>query len=272
MRRAFTLIELLVVVAIIAILISILLPALSAAKRQTRTAVCMSNLRQLGLGHLGYAGEWNGSLPGSTFDFIGDGRSYRSSKPLCWLGSLAGTGRREHMPSSGTIFKYLNRNVAVYKCPDDSIEKRAFSGMQRVKPHYSYTAPYLLTGAPLSLLKNTRWPATLERRWLWWRDWDKTSAQSTPWMIVEEDTNEYLAYVTDSAWTNVDLLTNRHKGRASVAHTDGSVSVRRYPRQRENLDARKVYYELTDGRIVWTGQGGSGVRFGYIRRAAALNP
>lgn len=60
---AFTLIELLVVVAIIALLISILLPSLSRAKNQARDAACMSNLRQLGFATTYYADDNGGRLP-----------------------------------------------------------------------------------------------------------------------------------------------------------------------------------------------------------------
>ena len=64
--KAFTLIELLVVVSIIALLVSILLPALNAAREAGRAAVCVSNLRQLGVLVRFYAADHDDRLVRST--------------------------------------------------------------------------------------------------------------------------------------------------------------------------------------------------------------
>jgi prepilin-type N-terminal cleavage/methylation domain-containing protein len=60
----FTLIELLVVIAIIAILASLLVPAVTTALDRARVAMCASNLHQIGVGTFQYAGEHGGDLPG----------------------------------------------------------------------------------------------------------------------------------------------------------------------------------------------------------------
>jgi prepilin-type N-terminal cleavage/methylation domain-containing protein len=61
-NKGFTLIELLVVIAIIAILLAILMPAMSRVKEQARRSTCLSNLRQLGLGWIMYADEHDDML------------------------------------------------------------------------------------------------------------------------------------------------------------------------------------------------------------------
>lgn len=65
-NKAFTLIELLVVIAIIAILAAILFPVFAQARSKARQAACLSNMKQIGLGSMMYAQDYDEVMPGNT--------------------------------------------------------------------------------------------------------------------------------------------------------------------------------------------------------------
>lgn len=87
--RAFTLVELLVVIGVIALLISMLMPALGRAREQAKTVQCMAQLRQIGNALAIYAGQNKGYYPGWSGGQIYKGDGTHGDDPgLGWTEQL----------------------------------------------------------------------------------------------------------------------------------------------------------------------------------------
>jgi prepilin-type N-terminal cleavage/methylation domain-containing protein/prepilin-type processing-associated H-X9-DG protein len=113
-RSGFTLIELLVVIAIIAILASLLLPAMSRAKTKAQGIQCMNNHRQLLFAWRMYVEDSNDVLP-----FVKHG-------PQEWVGGwldFDGGNRENYDPDlnlkTSILWPYCGKTLGVFKCPGD---------------------------------------------------------------------------------------------------------------------------------------------------------
>jgi prepilin-type N-terminal cleavage/methylation domain-containing protein/prepilin-type processing-associated H-X9-DG protein len=107
-KKAFTLVELLVVMAIMALLVGILMPALSVARSQGKAVVCKSNLRQLVLANTGYAVENNGYFVLAASDIL-------SANNHRWHG-VRENNSQPFDPRKGPLASYL-ADGAVKECP-----------------------------------------------------------------------------------------------------------------------------------------------------------
>ena len=111
--KGFTLIELLVVISIIAILMSIMMPALRQARRQGQAVVCKANLRQWGLSFSMYTPDYENELP-VPYTSQGWGSGYSAPQGAWYQWSTMGS----YMPSKSNVNNAQNQiSGGIAVCP-----------------------------------------------------------------------------------------------------------------------------------------------------------
>jgi prepilin-type N-terminal cleavage/methylation domain-containing protein/prepilin-type processing-associated H-X9-DG protein len=216
-KPGFTLIELLVVIAIIAILASLLLPALSRARMSSQAAACGSNIRQLSLAWLIYSDD-NGQLlvnnSGTT-----DTRAYRQS----WVNNIQdwGTSVENTNPAyvlSGKLATYVNNNLRVYKCPSD--QSAAQNG-----PRLRSFSLNSLVGNPLIN------PNCFNPTWVQFHRMSQFPGPANFYVFVEEHPDTINDGYFMNRWDVIkwgNLPASRHNGAANITWADGHLERHRW--------------------------------------------
>jgi prepilin-type N-terminal cleavage/methylation domain-containing protein/prepilin-type processing-associated H-X9-DG protein len=216
-KPGFTLIELLVVIAIIAILASLLLPALSRAKMSAQAAACGNNIKQLSLAWLIYTDDNDQLLVNNTGTV--DTRAHRRS----WVNNIQDWAASEENTNaayilSGKLAPYVNNSLRVYKCPSDQV---AAQNGQRLRS-FSMNS---LVGDPL--INPNRFNPT----WVQFLKMSQFPGPANFYVFVEEHPDTINDGYFMNRWDVIkwgNLPASWHNGAANISWADGHLERHRW--------------------------------------------
>jgi len=228
-KKAFTLVELLVVIGIIAVLVAILLPALSRARQQAQTVSCASNLRQIFTATEIYAANFKSYMMPSTAG-TGSAQSYN------WWGVevLGSTFGIKQVGATNAQLAAVDRIAKVVRCPAAKREEYIGTGS---KPVFSVDYTYngnLGDFRGENMDRTTNPQATYDSYHAW--AYFKKKTQIPQNVVIALDNNDLIQDNDDRFMKLADLCAanggvyprggNRHQQRkGNVLFNDGTVKL-----------------------------------------------
>jgi len=230
-EKAFTLIELLVVIAIIAILASMLLPAMSKAKLKASGVACMNNSKQLGLAYILYGNDHDDVCLGP----------FASSKTPAWIeGGMFGAADSADLRylTTSPTYKYL-KTPAVFRCPADTSKLNV--GGKLLPRSRSYTMNAFMGETSTSWVANNSPPFKVAKKFT-----DFTSPAAVDvYILIDEHENSIndshffpfdnlKSFLGTTRW--LDAPSGRHGNAAGMTFADGHSAIKKW---RSNVSGYK---------------------------------